>query len=222
VLECQDGFFQALAGAESARIGAVAGRDGLAISRCYIKPYACCRHFHGALDALFEILVAEDLDPAVVERIEIGTYAFAAAHGSAGWDNMATAQLSFPFVMATALHERAIRIEHFSETRRSDPKVIADCAKVAVSIDADCEARYPRFRPAKVTLHASGGRRFTRAVDEPLGAPHNPLDDGALSAKYLGLAGPTLGAARARETLAELWRLDELETVTGLCDALAG
>ncbi len=100
--------------------------------------------------------------------------------------------------------------------------MIADCAKIAVFVDADCEARYPRLRPTKVTLHASGGRSFARAVDEPLGAPRNPLDDGALGDKYLGLAGPVLGVARARETLALLWRLDELDTLAGLCDALAG
>lgn len=221
VLECPDGFFQAFAGGESPPEDLGIGSCGLAITQCYIKPYACCRHFHAALDALFEILDAEDLAPAAVERIEIGTYAFAAAHGSAGWDNMATAQLSFPFVMATALHRRAVGIEHFSEAARRDPKVTADCAKIAVSVDDGCEARYPRFRPAIVTLYATGGRRFTRAVDEPLGAPDNPLDDAALGEKFLGLAGPVLGAARARESLALLWRLDEEDSVSGLCDALA-
>jgi 2-methylcitrate dehydratase PrpD len=59
-------------------------------------------------------------------------------------------------------------------------------------------------------------------VDEPLGAPANPLDDAALGAKYLDLAAPVLGAARARATLEMLWRLDELAEITGLCDALAG
>ncbi|MEE8532860.1 MAG: MmgE/PrpD family protein, partial [Alphaproteobacteria bacterium] len=222
VLECPDGFFQAFAGGDATPIDEIAGRDGFAIAQCYIKPYACCRHFHGALDALFEILDAEELDPAAVEKVEVGTYAFAAAHGATGWDSMATAQLSFPFVMATALHARGVRPEHFSAACRGDPAVTADCAKIAVFVDADCEARYPRLRPAKVTLHASGGRCFTRAVDEPLGAQRNPLDDGALGDKYLGLAGPVLGAARARETLALLWRLDELDTLAGLCDALAG
>ena len=120
------------------------------------------------------------------------------------------------------MHARSVGIAHFSEAARSDPKVTADCAKIAVSVDAECEGRYPRFRPAKVTLNATGGRSFTRAVDEPLGAPDNPLDDRALGDKYLGLAGPVLGAARARETLALLWRLDELDTLAGLCDALAG
>ena len=222
VLECTDGFFHAFAGDRSLRIDEATGRDGFAITQCYVKPYACCRHFHGALDALFEILDAEDLDPASVERIEVGTYAFAAAHGSVGWDGMATAQLSFPFVMATALHARGVGIEHFSEAARCDPKVTTDCAKIAVAVDADCEARYPRVRPAKVTLHATGGRIFLRSVDEPLGAPRNPLDDAALGDKYLGLAGPVLGPDRARETLAEVWRLDEIHSVAGLCDALAG
>ena len=71
----------------------LAGPEGFAITQCYIKPYACCRHFHAALDALFWILDDEGLDPAAVEKVEVGTYAFAAAHGSAGWDNSATAQL---------------------------------------------------------------------------------------------------------------------------------
>ncbi len=221
VLECPDGFFQAFAGGEATPLDAVAGRDDFAIAQCYVKPYACCRHFHAALDALFEILDAEGLDPVEVERIEVGTYAFAAAHGPAGWDDPATAQLSFRFVMATALHARGVRPEHFSAACRSDPLVVADCAKIAVSVDADCEARYPRLRPAKVTLYASGGRRFARAVDEPLGAPRNPLDDRALGEKYLGLAGPVLGAARARKTLALLWRLDEQDSLVPLCDALA-
>jgi 2-methylcitrate dehydratase PrpD len=221
VLECRDGFFHAFAGA-AAPIDIFAGWDGFAITDCYIKPYPCCRHFHAALDALFEILRAQDLAPDRVAVIEVGTYAFAAAHGEAGWDSLASAQLSFPFVMATALHERTIALGHFSEASRNDPKVTADCAKVRVTVDPECEAKYPRFRPAKVTLRTTDGRAFHGAVDEPLGAPRNPLDDAALGAKYLDLAAPVLGAERAQATLEMLWRLDELAEVTGLCDALAG
>ena len=148
--------------------------------------------------------------------------AFAAAHGEAGWDSLASAQLSFPFVMATAVHERTIALEHFSEASRNDSVVTADCAKVRVTVDPECEAKYPRFRPAKVTLRTTDGRAFHGAVDEPLGAPANPLDDAALGAKYLDLAVPVLGAARAQATLDMLWRLDQLAEITELCDALAG
>ena len=122
--------------------------------------------------------------------------------------------------MATALHERTIALGHFSEVSRNDPKITADCAKVRVTVDPVCEAKYPRFRPAKVTLRTTDGRAFHGAVDEPLGAPRNPLDDAALGAKYLDLAVPVLGAERAQATLEMLWRLDELAEVTGLCDAL--
>ncbi len=227
VLECRDGFFQAFAGADvgerdASHIDIFADWDGFAVADCYIKPYPCCRHFHAALDALFEILRTQDLAPDRVAAIEVGTYAFAAAHGAAGWGSLAAAQLSFPFVMATALHERAIALGHFSEASRNDPKVTADCAKVRVTVDPECEARYPRFRPAKVTLRTTDGRAFHGAVDEPLGAPRNPLDDAALGAKYLDLAVPVLGAERAQATLEMLWRLDELAEVTELCDALAG
>ncbi len=227
VLECRDGFFQAFAGRDvragaASHIDIFAGWNGFAITDCYIKPYPCCRHFHAALDALFEILRAQDLAPERVAAIEVGTYAFAAAHGEAGWDSLASAQLSFPFVMATALHERTIALGHFSEVSRNDPTITADCTKVRVTVDPVCEAKYPRFRPAKVTLRTTDGQAFHGAVDEPLGAPRNPLDDAALGAKYLDLAVPVLGAARAQATLDMLWRLDQLAQITELCDALAG
>jgi 2-methylcitrate dehydratase PrpD len=222
VLECPDGFFQAFSEGAAPPADLGIGSGGLAITQCYIKPYPCCRHFHGALDALFEILRAQDLEPAMVARVEVGTYAFAAAHGAAAWDSLAGAQLSFPFVMATALNKRAVTLEHFFRACREDPGIGADCAKVRVSVDPECEAKYPRFRPAKVTLRCRDGRVFRQAVDEPLGAPANPLNDAALGAKYLDLTGPVLGAERAQATLAMLWRLDELADVTELCEALRG
>jgi 2-methylcitrate dehydratase PrpD len=226
VLECPDGYFHAFAGGDVGKgdysdIDLFAGWDGFAITDCYIKPYACCRHFHAALDALLDILRAQSLTPDMVEEVEVGTYEFAAAHAQAGWENLATAQLSFPFVMATALHKRAVAPDHFSEACRNDPKVTADCAKIRVAVDPECEAKYPRARPAKVTLRTADGRAFRRAVDEPFGSSLNPMDDEALGAKYLDLAGPVLGAERAQETLDMLWRLDELATVEALCDALA-
>ena len=58
-------------------------------------------------------------------------------------------------------------------------------------------------------------------MDEAYGSPANPMDDEALGAKYLELVGGVLGPGRAEETLALLWRLDRLPTVTGLGDALS-
>ena len=225
VLECADGFFHAFAGGEGGandHANMFAGWRSFAITECYIKPYACCRHFHAALDAMLDIVRTHDLEPGAVREVRVATYRMAAAHAGAGWDNMATAQLSFPFVMATGLNKRRVALGDFSEACRNDPRVTADCAKIVVAIDPECEAKYPAARPAKVTVVTTDGRAFDGEVDEPLGSALNPLGDEALSAKYRDIAGAVIGAEQAQETLAMLWRLDELGSVRGLADALAG
>ena len=227
VLECGDGYFHAFAGGDVGKrdysdLDLFADWRAFAITECYIKPYACCRHIHPALDGMLDILREQNLEPGMVKEVEVGTYRMAAAHAETGWRDMASAQLSFPFVMATGLHKRSVTLEHFSEACRNDPKVTADCAKIRVSVDGGLDAEYPRLRPAKVTVVTTDGQAYQRRVEEAYGSPANPMDDEALGAKYLELVGGVLGPERAEETLALLWRLDRVASVTALGDALSG
>ena len=134
---------------------------------------------------------------------------------------MAGAQLSYPFALAVALRHRAVRLEHFSPHHLADPAMAAECAKVTVAVDADCEADYPRLRPATVTVLARDGRRFERRVDEPYGAPANPMTDGDLRAKFRDLATPVLGTEATAEVEEMVGRLDGLDSVAPLIEALS-
>src|SRR5439155_1547076 len=80
------------------------------ITDCYIKPYACCRRIQPAVEALIGLLNDEDIAPAEIERVEAETYRIAAEHAHTGWDDFASAQLSFPFLMAPALNYRRINV----------------------------------------------------------------------------------------------------------------
>jgi hypothetical protein len=60
-------------------------------------------------------------------------------------------------------------------------------------------------------------------VEDPLGHWDNPLSDGALRTKFLGLAGPVLGAdaARAADLVGELERPGALAPLMTLLRAPA-
>ena len=226
VLEAVDGYFHAFAGddprdADYRAPDLFADWPGYAVEDCYIKPYACCRHIHPALDAMLEILNARDLAPTDVARVDVATYKVAAAHAAAGWENMGTAQLSFPFVMAVGLHKRNVDLDDFSEARRSDPDITGDCAKFHVTVDPECDANYPRLRPAKVRLTTTAGDTFDTQVDDAYGSPLNPMDDDALSEKYRAITTPVLGDELSDTTLARLWRLDDQDQIVPLADMLA-
>jgi len=222
VIEARDGFMQAFAlgRGERARPIALPPAVPFGITDCYIKPYACCRHIQPAVEALIGLLNDEKIATEDVRRVDVATYRIAAEHAHTGWDDFASAQLSFPYLMALALRFRAIKLEHFSDAARGDPALAALAHKLSVTAPADVDRLYPQLRPARVTVATVRGT-FTRQADEALGSRQVPLDDDGLTAKFLGLVGPVLGEARARELTQRLWAVEASEDVAPLVEMMA-
>jgi 2-methylcitrate dehydratase PrpD len=222
VIEARDGFMQAFAlgRTERARALALPPDVSFGITDCYIKPYACCRHIQPAVEALVDLLAAEQIPTDDVQRIEVETYRIAAEHAHTGWDDFASAQLSFPYLMSLALRYRGIRLEHFTDEVRRDPAFDALARKLHVTAPLEIDRLYPQLRPARVTV-TTAGRKVTRQADEALGSRQVPLDDAGLKAKFHGLVAPVLGEGRARELADRLWEIEEASDVTLLVEMAA-
>jgi 2-methylcitrate dehydratase PrpD len=222
VIEARDGFMQAFAfgRADKARPIALPPAAPFGITDCYIKPYPCCRHIQPAVEALIGLVNDEAIASDEVQRIDVATYRIAAEHAETGWDDFASAQLSFPYLMGLALKFRAVKFEHFSEQTRRDPAFGAIARKLSVTAPADVDRLYPQLRPARVTVTTARGS-FTRQADEALGSRIVPLDDAGLTAKFLDLVGPVLGAARAKDLGERLWSLEAINDVASLVESMA-
>jgi 2-methylcitrate dehydratase PrpD len=221
VIEARDGFLQAFAfGRATPRPIELPPAVPFGITDCYIKPNPCCRHIQPAVEALIGLLNDEKIATEEVERIEAETYRIAAEHAETSWDDFASAQLSFPYLMALALKFRSIRFEHFDDKVRRDPALAALAGKLRVSAPPEIDRLYPRLRPARVTV-TTGRGKFTRQADEALGSRLVPLDDKGLRAKFHDLVAPVLSAAAARKLAEQLWAVEELDDVTSLIEATA-
>jgi 2-methylcitrate dehydratase PrpD len=222
VIEARDGFLQAFASGPGryARGIALAPAVPFGITDCYIKPYPCCRHIQPAVEALIGLLEEKGISTQEVSQVAVETYRIAAAHGQTGWDDFASAQLSFPYLIALALKFRAIRLEHFSADCRRDPELAALTRKLTVAAPADIDALYPGLRPARVTVMTSRGT-FTRQADEALGSRLLPLDDKGLDAKFQELVAPVLGSVRAAALARSLRAIDEADDVGALVETMA-
>lgn len=218
VLECRDGFAQAFAGSpERADRIALPPAAEFGITQCYIKPYPCCRHLQPALQALIEIVGEHDLLPQEVRSIEVETYSIAAAHGGTGWADLGSAQLSFPYVLAVGLHERGVRLEHFSQQARASDRTREVRQKLTIRATAEMDALYPRQRPARVTL-VTGRGTFGKFMGEAAGSPEFPLSEAEVDLKFDGLVAPVLGqeaAHRLRRDLRGLESVQDVASVTG-------
>jgi 2-methylcitrate dehydratase PrpD len=222
VIEARDGFMQAFAFGRIGKPRAITLPPSApyGITDCYIKPYPCCRHIQPAVEALMGLLNDEKIATDEVEHIDVATYRIASEHAETGWDDFASAQLSFPYLMGVALKHRAIKFEHFTEEMRRDPAFTAIARKLSITAPPDVDRLYPQLRPARVTVKTARGS-FTRHADEALGSRIVPLDDAGLRTKFLDLVGPVLGAERARELNERIWSVADASDVAPLVEALA-
>jgi 2-methylcitrate dehydratase PrpD len=222
VLESRDGFMQAFAFGRVDKVPSITLPPAAAfgITDCYIKPYACCRHIQPAVEALMGLCADEGISPDEVTRIDVDTYRIAAEHAHTGWDDFASAQLSFPYLIGLALRFRGIRLEHFSDDTRRDPAFGEIARKLHVVATPDVDRLYPQLRPARVKVTTSRGV-FARNADEALGSRLVPLDDAGLWAKFDELAGPVLTPARVVTLREQLWAIESCVDVRSVVDAMA-
>ena len=213
ILEGKDGFFQAfVAEADGFEIDVeIPPRAAHRIADCYVKPYACCRHLQPAAEALMQLVNDHSTDAGDIEKIEVETYSIAAAHAGTRWQDYASAQLSFPFVMAVAACFRSLDRVWFELEFRNHATVNALAGKVKISASQDMDELYPRLRPARVSVKTKDGNTFTAFAREALGSRLVPLSDEALFKKFLSLTEPVLGTDRSRDLADQLWHLDQVD-----------
>jgi 2-methylcitrate dehydratase PrpD len=222
VIEARDGFMQAFAfgRVDKARPVRLPPQAEYGITDCYIKPYACCRHIQPAVEATFGLLNDENIAFEDIKALDVETYKIAAEHAHVPWDDFASAQLSFPYLVGLAARYRAIKFEHFDDKTRQDPAFTDFARKLTVSAPAEIDQLYPKLRPARVTVTTAKGK-FVRQADEAWGSRLVPLDDEGLIAKFLGLVGPVLGEQRAKDLSERLWTIDTIDDVAPLIESLA-
>ncbi len=222
VIEARDGFMQAFAFGRSDRARAIALPPDAAfgITDCYIKPYACCRHIQPAVEALFGLLNDENIAADEIKHVDVETYRIAAEHAHTGWDDYASAQLSFPYLMGVAARFRGIKVHHFNAETRSDPAFGEFAKRLTITAPPEIDGLYPRLRPARVTVTTPRGK-FVRQADEALGSRIVPLDDAGLEAKFIDNVGPVLGDARAKALVAQLWDIEAIMDIRPLLDSTA-
>lgn len=213
-LEGGNGYFHAFAGNRWRPADLL---DGLgeqwALRDTYLKVYPCCRHLHGAVDATLELRATHGIDPARVTEIRVDTYAVAAAHAHTRADSLIDAQMSMPYAVAVSLLNGRLGLTEFTAAQRNRDDIAALASRVRIGVDPELDRRYPRERPARVTISRSGLPDLCREVAQPRGEPTRPLTDAELEAKFHVLAGPILGDRRAARVLAAAWTFENPDTM---------
>ena len=179
------------------------------------KLYPCCGDIHTGLDALLRIIQEHDLQPENIARV---IHQVKESRRPV-IDNNPLHSHNAQYIMAIAAVDRQIRWNDFLYDRLEEPSIAAMYAKTQLVGTSELE-NSPSAAPAIVDVHTKDGRTFTKRVDYRKGHRQNPFTPEELCQKYMDLAIPAVGVARAREIMEMVQRLEEVENVRILVDKM--
>jgi 2-methylcitrate dehydratase PrpD len=225
VIEGPAGLWAALSGrpADPARVLRGLG-ETWEVMRITIKPYPACQLSHSTLDATAAVLsdvraaggsgeVAEVVamvhpdSAAIVSEPEADK-----VHPRTPYD----AKFSLPWSVAALLVDGTVSIDTYAPRSINRPEVAELATRIRTVLAPS--AAVAADAPGRVVVRLRDGRELTGEVARSRGGPDAPLDDDALRAKLVRLAGDS---ATVRQLAATVLGLAELPDLTELLDLLA-
>lgn len=149
----------------------------------YLKPYACARWIHPALDAL-GMIAAHSPSRAEVRRIEVDTFAYAASLAAVDVTSDLQARFSLPVCIATHLLDGQLHAAEFLPERLARSQVGDLARRVLLREDPTFSAALPGERPTTVTVTWVDGTQDTQHVRGARGNPADPLSTAEVVDKF--------------------------------------
>jgi len=183
------------------------------------KFHASCRHTHPAADALLQVIQQHRLQPGDIERVVTHVHQGAIDVLGPVKEPATVHQSKFSMGTVLALVARYghAGLQEFADHFLDEP-TLALRDRVAMELDAEVDAAYPRRWIGKVTVYTRDGRVLGGRVDEPKGDPGNTLSRDEITAKALRLAAFSGGAtpAEMHDALERLWDIARMPRVGSL------
>ena len=187
----------------------------------YFKLHACCRFTHFALDAVLALCRAHPFDADDVVRVRVTTIPFGARMTDPAPATTLAAKFSIPYAVAAALVLRRTDVAAFEPPALGDPRIRALARRIEVLTEPKMSPRRTDSPTAHVKIALRDGRILEGTTTAPRGDAENPVAPEELVAKFLGLASPVLGPARARRVVDAAHAVETLPSVRELTALLA-
>ena len=163
----------------------------------YFKPYAACRYTHTALRSMEELCSEHQLTAESIERIDVYTPKPSVNLSDQRPASLEHGQYSFPFVLAALICTGRAGAREISHDALTDPQRLALATKVTVNHDAALDQHYPEYYPSRVVVTTTDGATYDRIRLVAPGDDADPMSAYDLAEKFVRLAEPVHGTAKA-------------------------
>jgi 2-methylcitrate dehydratase PrpD len=182
------------------------------------KPYPCARQLHAGVEALLRLLQDYAITPTVIEAIElfVPTAVASLVNRPVTSMNRAATLASGQFVMAVTTIRGKMDLASFDDRFLQSNEVNYFMGKVKVKDEIELDRYFPQSWPGRVRIRLQNGASYTREIIVPKGEKENPMSRHEVEAKFLSLAAPVLGDAKARSVIDEVQALEERGSLNAL------
>lgn len=187
------------------------------LQRCYLKPYACCRYMHAAIDGI----LALRQNGRRIRKLRIETFPQGMRLGNERAPrSLEAGQYSFYFSCAlAALHGREA-LQPVNPTSLTDAEVLRLASQIDLDISGDFATAFPVRTPARVLLDQGDGLEEL-VVDHPLGDVTNPMSWGQVADKFKNIGRENLSSQHQEQVISVISNL-ETAGFAPLFSALSG
>ncbi|HLY90984.1 MAG TPA: MmgE/PrpD family protein, partial [Acetobacteraceae bacterium] len=190
-----------------------------------LKPYPCCGSAHSSINRMIHLARTHDLLPEQVETIEIMPHPRRLPHtNNPDPRTPLGAKFSIQYVVARALADRAVRLEHFEGDAPLDPAVRDLMARTTARPHPDMAEDAPLQWGAEVVVTTRDGQRFASRLDdfERRGPGGQPMTAEELWEKFSDCARRSLPGGKIAPLFDRLNHIETLAAITDLMPLLEG
>ena len=154
-----------------------------------VKPYACCRQHHAAIDCMLEIREKYGIQLENVDHVKVRTFVVSSRGNKKRPTTVQEAKYSIPYIMGVALKYGEVWREQFTDELINTDELVNFAANVEVVPDAELDKLYDEKWPSIVEVTTKDKKMLSARHDLPKGEPEFACSEADMISKFMSLAG---------------------------------
>lgn len=181
-----------------------------------IKQYPCCAFSHRAIDAVLELVKADNFSAEDVEEVEC--FMGPASNEVLRYSKPLTgvqAKFSMEYCLAAAIVDQKLGLSQFTDQNVRRPEIQRLVALVKRQVDASIpkDPVQEEKLPVLVKVKLLDGRYLSQEVSVAKGHPQNPLSESELKAKFWDCASLRLSSQQITQVYTDVFNLEKIDCI---------
>lgn len=185
-----------------------------------VKPYACCRQHHAAIDCMLEIREKCGVALNDVDHVKVRTFVVSSRGNKKRPVTIQEAKYSIPYIMGVALKYGRVWRDQFTDELINASELVDFAANVEVVPDYELDKLYDEKWPSIVEVYLKNGGMLAARRDLPKGEPEFACSENDMLEKFMSLAGDAKTPEECRKIAERIMNLETLEDVNTVMELL--